>query len=354
MSKPEIHRQFSRVATLGGFVLAVFAAVLSATSHADPSNEQPNSRMAVVNGTVHKGFGLIKLAERSAVCGVDGKDSEALVSASIEPGRRTLCVRAAALPLNSYAASANDRKIVVDLRAGETYFLQFKNKFTRYEFWLTDESGGVVEAATSPLPAEAPHTLPPLTPASTAPPPVNWLEPGNFDALREAFGQRADFAARCEDDRPAKRFMTLVEAKQFHQAAQVTLEWLDRCPVDASIHSWTAAALKEAGDEVGAQAHWKWFEGITDSAMANGDGKTPDTAFTTISISEEDAVLTRLGLTKTGQALLRGERMIDSIEAEDESGKTQTVYFYPHWHFIRLAHLVRGAAPRAQEIQTPP
>lgn len=191
-----------------------------------------------------------------------------------------------------------------------------------------------------PLPqAEQSSELPELIPASVAPPAPGWMEDVEFLALREAYGARADFADRCEVQEVASRASTALVNRDFDEVVAVTSAPLDRCPVWAQLHLWRMAALRSLGREEEADVHKRWFTGLIQSVLDSGDGKTPETPYVTISISEENAVLARLGLKKQSQALV-GSPMLDLVTATNEDGKTVTVYFNPWWHFIRLFHQV--------------
>lgn len=184
-------------------------------------------------------------------------------------------------------------------------------------------------------------SLPALTPARITPPKVQWdlEEVPDFTALREVYGKREDFMARCELGLPKKKFAEYMAVKAFTSAAKLGLQWLEKCPVNAQLHLWVSHAFDKAGQVDKAKRHAAWFWGLTSSVLETGDGFTPETAFVTISISEEYAVLTRLKLTKISQSLIQGpDSPLDMIEAKNPSGRVFKVHFNPHWHFVRLAH----------------
>jgi len=108
---------------------------------------------------------------------------------------------------------------------------------------------------------------------------------------------------------------------------------------------WAAAAYHEAGDQPHADVHKRWFEGLTDSALRSGDGKSSKSPIVTISVKEEYAVLSRLGLEADGQALTAGPPMLDVLHVKDKLGDKRALYFYPEWHFIRLAQKLKEATP---------
>ena len=183
-------------------------------------------------------------------------------------------------------------------------------------------------------------SAPKLTPVNVPPPVVDLLSPGNFDELRAAYARRADFARRCESGHSGKDFVDLMDQRDFAGASTLARKWLGECPVDAQVHLWAVAAFAEQGDRQNADIDKRWFTGLTESALASGDGRTPETAIETISVGEEYAVLRRMGLKKKEQKLIQGKKRLDAILATDESGATVTIYFNPEWHFVRLAHVL--------------
>lgn len=189
-------------------------------------------------------------------------------------------------------------------------------------------------AATSSSSESAP--MQELIAASVPPPRPAWSDEVDFLALREAYGAREDFEERCDDAKIIKSASAALAEESFLEVAELTRAPLEACPVWVQLHFWRAAALFSLDREAEGEVHKRWFLGLTDSILASGDGKTPETPFITISISEEYATLARLGLTARSQALISGPSMLDLITAEDESGKTRSVYFNPSWHFIRL------------------
>ncbi len=83
----------------------------------------------------------------------------------------------------------------------------------------------------------------------------------------------------------------------------------------------------------------RWYRGLVESVLASGDGKSPQTAFTVISVGEEYAILRALNLRVESQALIEGH--IDALTVEGEHGES-TIYFNPAAHFRRLERAFEG------------
>jgi hypothetical protein len=131
-----------------------------------------------------------------------------------------------------------------------------------------------------------------------------------------------------------------INAENWNEAAAIGQTWLAQCPVDMRAHYYTAIALEETGNEVEAGHHLRWAKGLMDSLVASGDGKSPKTAYETISVAEEYDALYFFGLEKKSQALVSGPIMCDLITATNEGGEEVSVYFNPAAHFVRLTKLL--------------
>ena len=78
-----------------------------------------------------------------------------------------------------------------------------------------------------------------------------------------------------------------------------------------------------------AKFHHYVYDGLVQSILKSGDGKSPASAYVVISTDEEYAVLRALGIRSTQQALMgeKGEK-IDRISGVNEkSNETVTLYF---------------------------
>lgn len=160
-----------------------------------------------------------------------------------------------------------------------------------------------------------------------------------FTQLRATYGDRDDFAARCEAGRAQgmREVNRLAEAGNWEGVLAITMPWVRDCPVDVMGRHITAAALTQLGRSDEAHDHVLWYRGLIESVLTSGDGRAPQTAFVVISVAEEYAVLRALQLQPQKQALLDGG--IDAITVQSARG-TGTIYFNPAAHFRRLE---RGA-----------
>ncbi|MEO8604930.1 MAG: DUF4919 domain-containing protein [bacterium] len=163
----------------------------------------------------------------------------------------------------------------------------------------------------------------------------------NFTQLRTQYGDRADFSAVCEKDRPLKQLIELTNAGRFDEVLAVSQPWLTHCPVDIDAQFVTGVALTELGRKPEGQQHLDWYKGLVSSVLDSGDGKTPSTAFTVISVEEEYAVLRALRLLPKSQAVFEGR--INALTVTAPSGDI-TIFFNPAAHFRRLG--AKAGAPQ--------
>jgi len=94
-------------------------------------------------------------------------------------------------------------------------------------------------------------------------------------------------------------------------------------------HIAAAAVAEKNGDAAGAAHHRYVVKGVLDSILGSGDGKTPQTAFQVIALSEEYAVMRRLGLRVAEQSLIHaGEHSYDLLKGVDPQSQTQREVFF--------------------------
>lgn len=168
----------------------------------------------------------------------------------------------------------------------------------------------------------------------------DWSANPDYAALRKEYGWSSTFYDRCESDRPLKVIVETLNSAKWQEAVQLGRSWLSHCPVDMRIHFYTGIALSKSGDEASAKDHYRWARGLMDSLVASGDGKTPETAYETISVSEEYDALYFFGLRHKKQALIQGKVLCDLITASNKDGKEFSIYFNPAAHFERLSKML--------------
>lgn len=177
-----------------------------------------------------------------------------------------------------------------------------------------------------------------LIPAAAPLPAFTLADATDFDALRDAWGRRMDYHSLCEASLPTAAWAEAEQAKEFAKAYDIAARWLATCPVVERVHLWAYGDAKHLGDTARMDIHKRWYQGLIQSVLKTGDGKTPETAWKTISIAEEYAVLQYFGLARGAQALVTHPVRVDKLTAKPiAGGEPVDLYFNPELYFARLA-----------------
>jgi Domain of unknown function (DUF4919) len=99
--------------------------------------------------------------------------------------------------------------------------------------------------------------------------------------------------------------------------------------VQIDAHFVTGLCHKKAGNEEGARQERAVTDGLINSVLKSGDGKSPQTAFVVISIDEEYKALAAMGLVLNRQSLVVLQGLsFDRMEAKTrDGGQAVTLYF---------------------------
>ena len=200
----------------------------------------------------------------------------------------------------------------------------------------------------SPAPASSPTPAPSPTPP--APPVVNADTKGNTEAKRK-YEAMLEAAKKSEGavDYKALRFAYfetpdydplvgmmnyrglwgLVMQQNWAEAAKQAEAVLARNYVDINAHMVAHVAYRQQGDEERAALHRRWADGLLASVKSGGDGKSTDTAWHVISVSEEYAVIRSMNLRPAGQSLHQKDgHSYDVMKVIDPQTNTQSsIYF---------------------------
>jgi hypothetical protein len=94
------------------------------------------------------------------------------------------------------------------------------------------------------------------------------------------------------------------------------------------LHLTLANCYHAQGDVEHARREQAVFDGLRESLFKSGDGKSPDTAFVAVTMSEEYFVLIWRELDPKGQALIhQGTHNYDRMEGVNSRGDTEVLYF---------------------------
>ncbi|MET0649633.1 MAG: DUF4919 domain-containing protein [Pyrinomonadaceae bacterium] len=121
----------------------------------------------------------------------------------------------------------------------------------------------------------------------------------------------------------------LVGQGNFAEAAKQAEATLEKNYVDVNAHMVAYVAYRELKDEEKSKLHRRWADGLLESVKSGGDGKSPDTAWHVISISEEYAVLRSMNLRPAGQSLVNANgHAYDAMKTLDPQSNTEVTYFF--------------------------
>lgn len=110
------------------------------------------------------------------------------------------------------------------------------------------------------------------------------------------------------------------------KAAEAVLE---RNFVDVNAHMVAYIAHRETKNEEKAKYHRAVAEGLLNSIKATGDGKSPETAYEVISISEEYAMFRAMGVRAIKQSLVQDKgHSYDAVVVVDPRTNQQTTYYF--------------------------
>jgi hypothetical protein len=167
----------------------------------------------------------------------------------------------------------------------------------------------------------------------------------DFGALREAYAQSPDYQPYSWNIAPIAREMSqAANGGDCQKAIGHALTILKMNFTFSDAHFMLAYCSKKAGDAAAEDKEAKIAIGLLKSILASGDGKTPQTAFRVVTISEEYSVLKILRLQKSLQRLISHEgHAYDVLEAKGNGDQTVNLYFSVDGI---LAHANRSLHPK--------
>jgi hypothetical protein len=165
----------------------------------------------------------------------------------------------------------------------------------------------------------------------------------DFLKLRMAFTETASYKPYDPDRETQKRMAEAFQKKEYGKAIESGEKLLKTCYVDLEAHFALSRAYTQLGKADQAKFHRYVFDGLVQSTLKSGDGKTPATAFVVISTDEEYAVLGVWGARRTRQALLdqKGQKF-DQVDGVDQKSKERVrLYFNVTKPFSWLAEQLK-------------
>lgn len=169
----------------------------------------------------------------------------------------------------------------------------------------------------------------------------------DFTELRMAFAETANYNGMMMG--VYRQLWNPLNTKDFEGALKIVDAVLQRNYAEPNAHMVAAIAHSQLGRQEESQFHRFVAEGLVRSIMSQGDGKTQETAYRVIDISEEYAVFRMMGLTPRSQgasAPKDGEPIVDTMTLLDNRTKEERVMYFAVENRASLAKK-RAAAAQA-------
>jgi hypothetical protein len=125
----------------------------------------------------------------------------------------------------------------------------------------------------------------------------------DFKALRIAYSQTRDYSPYGSDRDSQAAMFEAAKSKKYKDAIKEADKILKNNYVDMEAHITEAIAYRELGDTAKADLHKAIGNGLVNSVLNSGDGKSAKTAYVVISTGEEYTILRALGLRPASQSL---------------------------------------------------
>lgn len=150
----------------------------------------------------------------------------------------------------------------------------------------------------------------------------------DFARLRMAYAETADYDPYVGPDE-AKAMFASMDAGDWDAALRQSAKILEKNYVDIDAHLGAHVAYDRKGDAERAAFHKFVLDGLVNSILRSGDGRSPEKAFVVISIKEEYTLLNIMGLRPAGQALIHsGGHSYDKFGAVNlRTNERQELYF---------------------------
>jgi hypothetical protein len=168
----------------------------------------------------------------------------------------------------------------------------------------------------------------------------------DFTELRMAFTETANYNGLMMG--VYRQLWNPLNAKDFEGALTVVDAVLQRNYAEPNAHMVAAIAHAQLGRQEQSQFHRFIADGLVRSIMSQGDGKTLETAYRVIDISEEYAFFRMMGLTPRSQgasAPKDGEPIVDTMTLIDNRTKEERVMYFAVENRASLAKK-RAAKPQ--------
>ncbi|MQP53715.1 MULTISPECIES: DUF4919 domain-containing protein [unclassified Flavobacterium] len=164
---------------------------------------------------------------------------------------------------------------------------------------------------------------------------VKILENGNIDidykSFRESFIESEQFKIASEKNTEFRELTIamykLMSESEFDSVISYTKKMLSIDYTNMTAHKILRQTYKIVGDTINAEKYKTIQFGLLKSIVNSGDGKSCESGWSVIQVSEEYFILDMLGVELNNQSIDNNGGICDRMEVTDENGEKKTYYF---------------------------
>lgn len=151
----------------------------------------------------------------------------------------------------------------------------------------------------------------------------------DFKTFRLLYAETSDYNPYDGDYEPRKAMYEAMKEKEHEKALKYARSILDKNYVDIDAHLICKSAYQKMNNSERYNFHQFVENGLINSILSSGDGKSPETAYLVINVKEEYAILNFLGFKLKRQSLreLNGHSYDEMEVINEETGETSVLYF---------------------------
>ncbi|MBI5745619.1 MAG: DUF4919 domain-containing protein [Nitrospirae bacterium] len=154
-------------------------------------------------------------------------------------------------------------------------------------------------------------------------------KPVDFREFRLAYTKTQDFNPYEDDEDTHRKVFDALDKKEYEKAAAYAKTILEKDYVNIDAHFASKIFYREMKDEERADFHDFIVQGLINSILDSGDGRSPETAYQVIRPREEYIILAVFGLKMKEQSLIESNsHQYDKLKVKDmKTGEASVIYF---------------------------
>jgi hypothetical protein len=165
----------------------------------------------------------------------------------------------------------------------------------------------------------------------------------DFTGLRMAYAESSSYSPYGGDSNAQKALNAALLGEKWDEALKQADKVLDKNYLDSNAHFGAFVANSKKGNAEKAELHKFIVKGLLNSIQSSGDGKSMEKAFIVISVDEEYALLSFMGLRTVGHALLndKGHSYDKMTLTDPKTNETYEFYFNVDKPFNHLGNILK-------------